>query len=179
MINKKIILNFVNPLNFVLKFFGIKLQKLRPSFNELIPLLINSERPVIFDVGANKGQSIVRFRNIFKNSEIHAFEPLPNLYKQIKDNNKFNDIFLVNKALGRSEGKSELYLNNLGNYGAMSSFKKLDKTSAYVEEYKRINKNWNEINDNSIPVKITTLDKYVKSNQNVFSLRNFWVQSEV
>ena len=79
MINKKIILNFVNPLNFVLKFFGIKLQKLRPSFNELIPLLIDNQRTVIFEVGANKRQSMVRFENIFKNSEIHAFELLPNL----------------------------------------------------------------------------------------------------
>ena len=58
---------------------------------------------------------------------------------------------------------SELYLNNLGNYGAMSSFKKLSKNSAFVEDYKSINKNWNEINDNSVPVKTTTLDKYVKS----------------
>ena len=47
----------------------------------------------------------------------------------------------------------------------MSSFNKLDKNSAYVKEYKRINKTWNEVNDDNVSVKITTLDKYVKLNK--------------
>jgi FkbM family methyltransferase len=160
---KKTIYNYLKLLNRLLKIFGLRIQKRRPSFDELIPKLIDSKKPVIFDVGANKGQSIFRFKNIFKDSKIHAFEPIPKLYKHIKDNNKFNDVFLVNKALGKNEIVSELYLNNLGNYGAMSSFKKLRKNSAYVEQYKIFNKNWNEINDNSVSVKTTTLDKYVKS----------------
>ncbi len=152
-------------INHFLKIFNIKLQRRRQTFDELIPKLIESHIPVIFDIGANKGQSIIRFRKIFKNSIIHAFEPLPDLYKHIKDNYKFNNIFLVNKALGSREGESQLFLNNIGNFGAMSSFNKLDKNSAYVEEYKRINKNWNEVNDNSVNVKITTLDKYIKFNK--------------
>jgi hypothetical protein len=38
-------------------------------------LLKNKINPIFFDVGANKGQSIDRFLNLYPNSLIHSFEP--------------------------------------------------------------------------------------------------------
>ena len=40
----------------------------------------------IFDVGANEGDSIKRFRSLFKKSKIHSFEPTDELISKIKKN---------------------------------------------------------------------------------------------
>src|SRR5258707_11527689 len=37
--------------------------------------LVVTDRPLVFDVGANRGQTIERFRNAFARPVIHAFEP--------------------------------------------------------------------------------------------------------
>ena len=40
-----------------------------------LPLIVTAKRPVIFDVGANVGQSIDLFSRLFPRSSIYAFEP--------------------------------------------------------------------------------------------------------
>jgi FkbM family methyltransferase len=48
-------------------------------------LFLNGHKhPVIFDVGANVGQSVYRFRDAFPASVIHSFEPSPSTYEQLK-----------------------------------------------------------------------------------------------
>lgn len=39
----------------------------------------------IFDVGANKGQTAIAFREEFPNAVIHSFEPVANTFKQLQD----------------------------------------------------------------------------------------------
>ena len=59
-----------------------------------------------------------------------------------------------------------IYLNNLGNYGALSSFYKLDEKSKFIN-YKKINRNFNKsfnANDKII-VEIDTLDNYVEKKE--------------
>ena len=38
---------------------------------------------MVFDVGANVGQTIARFRPLFPRAAIHAFEPVPSTYAQL------------------------------------------------------------------------------------------------
>ena len=70
---------------FFLRLFGLKIYRVHPDIKELtfdeiyIRYLKN---PLIMDVGANEGQSIDRFKKIFKNSIIHCFEPLPDEFKK-------------------------------------------------------------------------------------------------
>ena len=50
---------------------------------------------LIFDIGANIGQSIDRFQSIFPKSKIYSFEPTPNLFENLvqkysSDNNSTN-----------------------------------------------------------------------------------------
>ena len=42
--------------------------------------------PIIFDIGANQGQSIERFKKIFNNPIIHAFEPVDFEFKKLEKN---------------------------------------------------------------------------------------------
>ena len=55
-------------------------------------LVVNlSKKPIIFDVGANKGQSIDRFLKINNNSLIHSFEPNIDEFNYHEDDDKKKD----------------------------------------------------------------------------------------
>jgi FkbM family methyltransferase len=43
----------------------------------VMPLLVNRPAPIIFDVGAHVGQTVLRYRSLFPSAVIHCFEPSP------------------------------------------------------------------------------------------------------
>ena len=47
-------------------------------------------KPVILDIGANIGMFSLSYASIFKDAEIHCFEPVPFIYKYLKQNLKIN-----------------------------------------------------------------------------------------
>ena len=55
------------------------------SFKNLcgIVRLLKIDAPCILDVGANKGQSVEHFRQEFPDSEIHSFEPNPQIFLEL------------------------------------------------------------------------------------------------
>jgi len=58
--------------------FGYKIMKMGGDVLDLDSItksLITKSDPVIFDVGANKGQSIIRYKKLFQCPIIHSFEP--------------------------------------------------------------------------------------------------------
>ena len=60
-----------------------------------------SPRPLVFDVGANTGQSVIEFRQHFKNSEIHSFEPGEESFRELKSRTQgIGDLHLVQSAMG-------------------------------------------------------------------------------
>jgi FkbM family methyltransferase len=103
--------------------------------------------PVIFDVGANIGQSVVYYKRIFPDAEIHCFEPLPLAFGKLKVNaNRYDNVVFNNYALGKE--LSEMTLNE-NSASDMSSFLKLGE------------KGWGEIVATH-KVNIDTLDNYCK-----------------
>jgi FkbM family methyltransferase len=76
--------------------------------------LLKADRPVIFDVGANTGQSIENFRLWFQNAEIHSFEPSPATF-QILQRNVESDgrIRPWNYALGAHKAEAEFLENTI------------------------------------------------------------------
>lgn len=149
-------------VNFFLKKINLQIISYRHTYDEIIPKIIIKKNPVIFDVGANKGQSIKRFMRLYKNPEIHSFEPLYKLYIYLKDNFDFKNVKIINKALGSVSGSKKIFLNNIGNYGAMTSFYKLIKNSKYHKNYIKVNEFSNKLNEVSEQVSVITLDSYVK-----------------
>ena len=88
--------------------------------------------PVIIDVGANKGQSIDFFLNLYPNATIHAFEPNTALYLRLVD--KYTDhvkIFLYNLGVSSESGSLRFYENVLDE---TSSFERLNKHSTYLKK---------------------------------------------
>jgi len=118
--------------------------------DSLIQLVLNPE-PLIFDVGAHEGETIRRYRKIFKNSTIHSFEPQSKSFEKLK---KYRNIktFTNNFALGSSNISKEIYTN------------KDDSTSSFYKFSENLNEN-QLVNNKTEKVEIKTLDEYVKENQ--------------
>jgi FkbM family methyltransferase len=101
-------------INKFISLFGYKLFKINKdqknlSFDDIYKNNIR-ENPIIFDVGANRGQSIKRFRKIFPKSIIHCFEPLEKEFLLLKKNySQDKNIILNNFALGEKIEKKIFY----------------------------------------------------------------------
>ena len=83
--------------------------------------LTKSQRPVvIFDVGANVGQTIDLFRKIITQPIIHAFEPSQQTFRELQDKySGIPDLYLNNCALGAQPGVQEFIENT---HPTMNSF---------------------------------------------------------
>jgi FkbM family methyltransferase len=67
------------------------------------------DRPVVFDVGANVGQSVRRYRSALPGCEIHSFEPSPTTFEELRANVEGPDVRLVNVAVGSTPGSLLLF----------------------------------------------------------------------
>ena len=149
--------------------FGIEV-RIKPKFGKVLnfddiykkKLKINN--PIIFDVGANKGQSIERFRNNFKNAKIYSFEPNPEIFKEtITKYHNDKNIFLNNLALGDENCKIPLNVTvNSGN----SSFYDLKKNTEWIKiRSKQFNTNPENFITKQIEVNCITLDNFCLDNK--------------
>ena len=102
------------------------------------------EKPlVIFDVGANTGQSSVEFSRWLKIAQVYAFEPSPSSFKKLASNVKsFRGISIQNIALGAKSG-----MLTLSNDFESSMNKVVSKQSS-----------------NTIDVEVSTVDKFIGEN---------------
>jgi FkbM family methyltransferase len=100
---------------------------------------------VVFDVGANVGQTIESFRKFLRKPKIHAFEPSQQIFIKLHDtHSKVSDLHLNNFALGAKPGVLELIENT---HPTMSSF--LEPSVA----------SWGSIKQR-VQVNVTTVDDY-------------------
>jgi FkbM family methyltransferase len=77
--------------------------------HKLLPTIINKERPVLFDVGANVGDYSKSLREEYPNARIYAFEPHPRTFSYLKSNLASSNVKLYNIALGENPGEFVLY----------------------------------------------------------------------
>jgi FkbM family methyltransferase len=83
-------------------------------------LLIDVPRPVVFDVGANLGQSVAIFRRLLPDSTLHSFEPGRKAFRELKAVSRgLRNVHLINAAVGSVSGRRTLRENE---YSEMSSF---------------------------------------------------------
>ena len=76
----------------------------------------SGERPVIFDVGANTGQTVAEIRRWLKHATIHCFEPIPETFKILKQANCHARIHHM--ALGEESGSISM---DTGGWGDLST----------------------------------------------------------
>src|SRR5690606_13527302 len=65
----------------------------------------NGRRLIIFDVGANKGQSCIAYSKLYRNSKIYSFEPDPVTFQELDRKIRMNhpNIQSFMLALGEEE----------------------------------------------------------------------------
>jgi FkbM family methyltransferase len=108
---------------------------------------IKYDQPILFDVGANTGQTIDDFNTYFKNGLINSFEPSPSTFKILKDNTaNMEHVSIWNCGMGSEN--SNVFLNENAN-SQMSSFLELG------------DEGWGQIK-NKTSVKVTTIDEFCK-----------------
>jgi FkbM family methyltransferase len=112
---------------------------------KLTRLAGRADRPVIFDVGANEGQSIRQFRQTFPRPVLHSFEPGPDTFDRLKaEFGGTADVTLNPFALGAMVGELTFHENTKSD---MSSFLQTGP-AGWGEERRRI------------PARIETVDGY-------------------
>lgn len=79
-----------------------------------LPRIISCRRPLIFDVGANKGQTIELMSRVFPDARVHAFEPARELADALRDEYAHSGVVVQSVALGATEGSHRFtrYANN-------------------------------------------------------------------
>ena len=131
---RKLIKKLLNELGYNISRVNRKIDPI--NFEELLAEKIEKINPIIFDVGGNSGQSISKFKKIFKDPIIHSFEPNKSVFDEMKSNFK-NDkkVFCNNCALG---DKNEEKYFNITNMSGKSSFYKInpDTSRIKIERYK-------------------------------------------
>ena len=152
----------------ILRNFNIDIKRIHPelknslSFDEIYIKKIK-QTPIIFDVGANQGQSIKRFKKMFPNCLIHSFEPIKSEYSIIKErygNDK--NVFINNFALG---DKSETKDINVTAKSGNSSFNTINQNTDWLRVRSKQNKtSETEYVKFKEEVQIITLDKYCQKN---------------
>lgn len=115
--------------------------------------LEKKEEIVLFDVGANAGQYSGVINKIFgKNTSVHAFEPSPtafgNMKKQVYDNIKMT---INSFGLSDMEGNTVLFCNTFGGTGS-TVFEIEKKHGIFGWEHKE-------------EISLSTLDKYCAENK--------------
>ncbi len=80
----------------------------------------NIPRPVVFDVGANVGQTVEKIKACLPLAEIHSFEPSPATFELLRNNSaRFRGVHLWNYGVGASNAKLPFHENT---HSDMSSF---------------------------------------------------------
>ena len=116
-----------------------------------LPVLIGHSKPVVIDVGANKGQTIDLLRRTLAKPRIFSFEPNPTLAIGLEQKYSAYGVMVEAMAVGSSEGIS--LLNVLEN-NELSSILELQRndTNPFSDTLVR------EV----ISVPITTIDSYAE-----------------
>ena len=81
---------------------------------EAVGSLVENSHPTIFDVGAYVGSETKRYKDLFPEALIHAFEPFKTSYAELlKNTEQFQGVTAVNAAVSDSTGSAVL---NVGEF---------------------------------------------------------------
>ncbi|MEM9213307.1 MAG: FkbM family methyltransferase [Cyanobacteria bacterium P01_F01_bin.150] len=82
--------------------------------NDLRYLSSKGSQPInlIFDIGANVGQSTIGYKKYFPESIIYSFEPVDATFNKLQENTKdINNVFIHNLAFSDQAGEKEIFLS--------------------------------------------------------------------
>lgn len=134
------------------------------SKEKLLKSLVSTHQPVIFDIGANIGQSVDYFKSIWQHSKIYSFEPVFQSFNKLqKKAVVYNDVQCYNLAISNYVGNSTFYINE--HQVMLSGFYNLNKHS---QDSLAVNRpepsHFNYFNSFEATVQVETLDSFCEAN---------------
>lgn len=100
----------------LLNTFGYEIRKQRPDllgvdpFQDVARLRTSSTAPVIFDVGANNGQTVLKLKSYWPDARIHCFEPGSVAFKELSHRYDTDPLVTMNNlALGTEKTKTTFH----------------------------------------------------------------------
>lgn len=123
--------------------------------------IFTSPVKTVFDVGANKGQSIKLFSSWFPKATIYSFEPNSNLFNKLTTKyGKKENIKIFQNAISESDGEMTFYQNM---FDTSSTLEEVNPDSAYLEKKAKIlGVKKEELIVESYPVKVKQLNTIIK-----------------
>jgi len=120
--------------------------------------IVDNASPVILDVGAHRGESVLFFKEIFPESRIYSFEPDPENFLLLKKTcsqikHLKEECIAINKAVCEKVGDVIFYRQGISHLGGLSPINKSSKDSlGYAKEASNL----------SISVESITLDQFAQ-----------------
>ena len=116
--------------------------------------IILNKNPIIFDIGANRGDITQKYLDLYPNSTIYAFEPFIDNNEIFESRfNKNKNIILNKIALSDKIGKIDFYVNKNSDTNSLLKPKKIESSSDRQCE-----------NKSKIQIEVNTLDEFCKNN---------------
>lgn len=113
--------------------------------------LITSRVPIIFDVGAHRGESIIFFKALYSSAIIYSFEPEPENFENLLAVSKEKKTFAFNVAIGDSNDMALFYRQDISHLGGLLPINLLSTDSlGYADKAK----------NETIEVRKITLDSF-------------------
>jgi FkbM family methyltransferase len=140
------------------KYFGYDLStlkiKLGQDFIDQKNILSDYPVDIIFDIGANAGQTTHKYRKLFPKASIYGFEPFPEMFlKYTESVHGDKNVYPINIALSNQNGTAEFFVNKFP--GANSLLPNNEEYTDGKKAYQRMGK---------IKVGVETVDDYCKRN---------------
>lgn len=149
------------------RFFNYRLlgpKELDPEFfnwANALNSILGTSTPTIFDIGANVGQSVERFKAQWPDSVIHSFEPQLAEYQElVVAASRFSNVTCYHTALGEAVEEKTLVRHEL--YPATSGFFKVRPSSASVKYNVHPKGRFDEGQYSGETVTVDTVDRCMK-----------------
>ena len=116
--------------------------------------IIGKNANVIFDIGANRGDTVLKYAELFPNATNYAFEPFPKSFLKLQENTKDN-FRIKNFQLGISENSGETVFYSNFNEDTNSLLRSSEIGLSSDVQVKNLT---------SIIINTTTIDKFCNEN---------------
>jgi FkbM family methyltransferase len=109
----------------------------------------------IFDIGANRGDTILKYHSLFPAAQIYGFEPFPDSFQLLKGNvENIPNVKIFQNAIADTEGDLTFYVNS-----------SIDTNSLLPSKKSGLSSDEHVVNKAEIMVNATTIDRVCGDNK--------------
>jgi FkbM family methyltransferase len=120
-----------------------------------IETILNKKDPVIIEAGAHIGSDTIEMSRVWPGATIHAFEPIPSIYKELlSSTKKYKNITTHPLALSNATGDAEIFVSSGASNGSSSLLTPKEHIADHPDVHFR----------DKIKIKTITLDEWAVQN---------------